>query len=540
MTRSLGSTVASYAARCRTSALIGALLLASVMSLRPLSAQQADTARERSPYEQLQLFSSVLNHIRVNYMDSVTYRELVRAAIEGMLHALDPHSSFLSRRDWERRSALERGDLPGVGVAVEQEDSVITVLDVVPGSPAAKAGIQPGDRVAAIDDTVVAQLKIADVALRLAGSEGSTVRVRLERGMRLEPETLSVVLTRRALKLPIVWVSLLPDHVTGYARLAWFGPKAGDELQDAIRGLRERGAQQLMLDLRDNPGGLMDAAVDIASGFFPKGTVIFRTKGRKADTTKDFVTERNGAFSRLPLIVLLNERSASAAEALAGSLQDHDRALIVGRRSFGKALVQGPFLLQPAGDVVMLTIARVVTPSGRVIQRRYRSLGYEQYESFAGKSGAAEDTVQVFKTDHGREVRGGGGIAPDVSLPPPRDLPVWWSVAAASGFDFAVADSVAATLPATPAARDQWLSEPARWSGLLEAFLRRVRTRLDVSAQTDSALSARISLALASRVVAVRWPSNGVNELWIRNDPDIRAALPYFGRLPTLLSAPQH
>lgn len=530
----LGSTLANR----RHSVLI-ALVLASAMGPQPVAAQQPDTARERSPYEQLQLFSSVVNHIRVNYMDSVTYGQLMRAAIDGMLHALDPHSYFVARRDWERRSALDRGELPGVGAAVEQEDSAITVLNVIPGSPAAEAGIQPGDRIAAINDTVVTQLKAADVALRLAGPEGSQVRVRLERGMRLEPDTMSVVLTRRLLKLPIVAVSLLPDRVTGFVRLTWFGPKAGDELRDAVRGLQRRGAQQLILDLRDNPGGLMEAAVDIASDFFPKGTVIFRTKGRKAEATKDFVTTRTGAFSGLPVIVLINERSASAAEALAGSLQDHDRALIVGRRSFGKALVQGPFILQPAGDVVMLTIARVITPSGRVIQRRYRSLGYEQYESFAGKSGAAEDTVQIFKTDHGREVRGGGGIAPDVFLPPPKDLPVWWSVAADSGFDFAVADSVAATLAATPAAREQWLSEPARWSGqLLQSFLERVRTRLHVSAQTDSALAARISLYLASRVASVRWPTDGVNELRIRNDPDIRAALPYFGRLSSLLSAP--
>lgn len=519
--------------------LIVALVLAITMGVRPAEAQQPDTSRERSPYEQLQLFSSVLNHIRVNYMDSVTYGELMRAAIDGMLHALDPHSYFMARRDWERRSALERGDLPGVGAALEQEDSAITVLNVIPGGPAAEAGIQPGDRVAAINDTVVAQLKAADVALRLAGPEGSTVRLRLERGMRLEPDTFSVVLTRRVIRLPVVAVSVMPSHVTGYVRLAWFGPKSGEELQDAVRGLQRRGVQQLILDLRDNPGGLMEAAVDIASQFFPKGTVIFRTRGRKADATKDFLTTRDGAFRGLPLIVLLNERSASAAEALAGSLQDHDRALIVGRRSFGKALVQGPFLLMPAGDVVLLTIARVVTPSGRLIQRRYRSLGYEQYWSFAGKSGAAEDTLEVFKTDHGREMRGGGGIAPDVFLPGPENFPVWWSVAADSGFDFAVADSVAATLPPTPAAREQWLSEPVRWSGqLLSSFLQRVRTRLRVSAQADSALVARISLSLASRVAAVRWPPDGANELRIRNDPDILAAVTYFGRLPNLLSTP--
>ncbi len=484
----------------------------------------------------MQLFSGVLNHIRVNYMDSVRYHELMRAAIDGMLHSLDPHSYYLSRRDWDKQADLERGALPGVGAVLEQEDSAITVLTVIPGSPAAKSGIQPGDRLTAVNDTVVSQMKAADVTLQLGGLEGSTVRLRLERGPRLEPDTFTVVLTRKLFKLPVVFATVLPDHVTGFIRLAWFGPKTGDEVLDAVRGLQRRGALQLILDLRDNPGGLMTAAVDLASEFFPKSTLIFRTRGRKSDATKEFYTSRDGPFRTWPLIVLVNERSASAAEALAGSLQDHDRALIVGRRSFGKALVQAPFVLTPSGDVVMLTIARVITPSGRVIQRRYRSLSYSQYLSFAGRSGAAEDTADVFKTDRGREVRGGGGIAPDVSLPSRVSLPVWWSIAADSGFDFAVADSVAATLPATPAARDQWLTDSDRWSKtLLPPFLQRVRARLRVTAQPDSAIAAQMSWYLATRAAAVRWPPDGANALRIRTDPDIRAALTYFGRLTSLL-----
>ena len=515
------------------------LTLAVVSMTVPTAAlaQRADSSRESSPYEQLQVFSGVLNHIRANYMDSVTYGELTRAAIDGMLHALDPHSYYLRRQDWEKQSALERGELPGVGASLEEEDSAITVLSVAPESPASKAGIQPGDRVTAINDTVVKELKVADVALRLTGPVGSTVRLRLERGARLEPDTLSVVLTRKTFRPPILVRAVLPDHVTGYIRLAWFGPKAGDEMQGALQALRPD-IVRLILDLRDNPGGLMEAAVDVVSPFFPKSTVIFRTKGRK-DATRDFLTTRDGAFRDLPLIVLVNERTASAAEAVAGSLQDHDRAVIVGRRSFGKALVQAPFLLAPSGDVVMLTIARVVTPSGRVIQRRYRSMGYEQYLSFAGRSGAAEDTMSLFKTDRARDVRGGGGIEPDVFLPTHTDLPIWWSVAADSGFDLAVADSVAATLPATAAMRERWLSDSASWSGqLLSAFLERVRTRLNVSAKPDSTTAARIALYLASRVAAVRWPPDGGTNLRVRNDPDLRAALPYFARLQSLLSPP--
>jgi carboxyl-terminal processing protease len=482
-----------------------------------------------------------LTQIRVNYVDSVTYRELVHAAIDGMLHALDPHSRFMSRTEWEQQEALLRGDLPGIGVQVEEEDSAATILAVDPRAPAAKAGVQPGDRIAAINDSSVAGLKPADIALRLTGPNGSSVRIRIERGPRLEPDTLSVTLRREFRSPTRVTIARMAAPAIGYLGLTWFGPKAGDDLRDAVGRLQAQGARRLVLDLRDNPGGVMDAAVDIASEFLPKGTLVFRTEGRKKDGTHRFVTERNGRFRELPVIVLINGHSASAAEALAGSLQDHDRALIMGRRSFGKALVQTGFLVMPSADMVELTIARVFTPSGRVIQRRYRGIRYEHYWALAGKAGAPEDTLAVFKTDHGRTVRGGGGIVPDVWLPLPSGLPVWWSVALDSGFADAVADSVAHTLPATSAARAKWLTDRQQWHArLLVPWLERVRGRLHVRAQLDSALAEQVALYLAARAATVRWPPDGGDELGVRNDPDIRAALEYFPRLADLLGTPAH
>lgn len=516
----------------------GLALVTTAAALGPAAAQRADTTREPTPYEQLQLFSNVLNQIRANYIDSVTYEALVRAAIDGMLHALDPHSQFMPRAEWERLDAFEHGDLPGVGLELEQEDSLVTVLGVTPGGPAAKAGIQPGDRITTVNDTVVAGLRATEVALRLTGPKGSSVALLVERGSRLDPQRMSVVLKRRSVKPPPTTISGMADSITGYVWLAWFGPKAPVEVPSAVRGLRRRGARQLILDLRDNPGGIAQAALDIAALFLPKGTLVFRTKGRKADANKDYVSPRDGDLLKMPLIVLINEHSASASEALTGSLQDHDRALIVGRRSFGKALVQTGFLLMPAGDMVMLTIAHVLTPSGRFIQRRYQGVGYRQYVSLAGKAGAVEDTVAVYHTDRGREVRGGGGIVPDVSIPAPTELPIWWSVAVDSGFDVAVADSIATTLSTTQASRAQWTNTPSRWAtDLLAPFLARVRARLHVSAQPDSALAARVALRLAVRAATVRWPPDGGDEVGIRNDPEIRTAVSLFPRLPNLLGA---
>ena len=513
----------------RTPGIVVSLLLTAA----PLAAQT-----QRSAYEELQTFSGVLNHIRLNYPDSLSYSELVAAAIRGVLRALDPHSYYVSRVEFQRQNALDRGELATVGVRLEDVEGAATVLAVAPGSPAAKSGVLPGDRVLALNDTSIAGLDMATIELRLAGDKGSKVRVKMERGPRFEPDTFTVNLKRNAFEVRSVSIVRMVDATTGYLRLEEFRGDA-DEVHKALGKLRGMRAQQVILDLRGNPGGAVPFAVEVASEFFPKKTTIFSTRGRKRDTDTTYVTKRDGEFRELPLIVLIDERSASASEALASSLQDHDRALLVGRRSFGKALMQSIFFL-PSGDNVWLTVGRVITPSGRVIQRRYHGIGYEQYLSFAGKSGAEEDTLTTYKTRAGRLVRGGGGIAPDVVVPITASLPVWWSAAADSGFDDAVSDSVAPTLPATPAARTAWLTAETEWRAkLLPPFLTRVRARLGVPAVTDSLLDQRLARILATRVAEVRWGPDAREEFLLRNDRTIRVALEQFPRLHDLLQAKQ-
>ena len=496
------------------------------------------SSQSRSAYEELQTFSGVLNHIRLNYPDSLGYSELVAAAIRGVLRALDPHSYYVSRAEWERRSALERGELFTVGLRLEEVEGAPTVLAVARHSSAEKAGIVAGDRLVMLNDTSVAGMDMSTLELRLAGERGSKVHVALERGPRLEPDTFSVTLKRNPFEIRSVSAVRMVDSMTGYLHLDEFTQTATEDVHNALKKLRSSHAQAVILDLRGNPGGIVLSAVEIASEFFPKGTVVFRTRGRKRDTDTTFVTKRDGDFRDLPLIVLVDERSASAAEALASSLQDHDRALLVGRRTFGKALMQSIFFL-PSGDVVWLTIGRVITPSGRIIQRRYSGIGYEQYLSFAGKSGAGEDTMAVFKTDAGRTVRGGGGIMPDVVVPITAPLPVWWSAAADSGLDYAVADSVAQTLPATPAARVAWRSADAEWRAkLLPPFLSRVRARLSVAAVTDTLLDQRLARILAARAAEVRWGPDALEEFIVQNDRTIRVAVAELPHLHELL-APQ-
>ena len=512
---------------------IRAAALAGAVAASPLAAQQ------RSAYEELQTFSGVLNHVRINYADSVGYAQLVSAAIDGMLRALDPHSHFYSRLEAERLDLIQRGTLAVTGIALEEVDSAITVLAVASRSPAARSGVQPGDRLVSVNDTSVAGLAVSTLELRLAGEKGSKVRLRLERGSRLEPDTLDISVKRDFLVAHSVSVVRMVDSITGFVRLEEFGPEAGKEVHDAFDRLSHQHMRRAILDLRGNPGGIVTSAVAVASEFFPKGTVVFRTVGRKREVDTTYTTRHDGDFSTLPLIVLIDEHSASAAEALAASLQDHDRALLLGRRSFGKALIQTAFFVPPGGEVLMLTIGHVLSPSGRFIQRRYSGLATEQYYSLAGKGGTAEDTLKEYHTDHGRVVRGGGGIAPDKPLPRPPSLPVWWSVAAESGFDNAVADSVAQSLPATPAARAAWLSAHDRWRAtLLPLFLSRVRTRLGVPALTDSALDVRVSRILAARVAEVRWGPDAYDELVAGSSPDVQDAIGYFPRLAQLLAAP--
>jgi len=494
---------------------------------------------QNSAYEALQTFSGLLSQVRLNYVDSVTTQHLVRGAIDGMLASLDPHSYFLARDDAVRLGAWRDGRLAMTGVLVDDVEGVITVEAVYPRSSAARSGVAIGDRVLAINDSATAGINAQAVQAKLIGERGSRVRLLLERGSRLEPETVTVRLRNEDVRPQTVTAARTLAGGVGYVQLQEFLAQSGHDLRDAIEHVCRTRPRRLILDLRGNPGGFIQAAVDVASLFLPEGQVVFRTQGRRRDISHEFKTEHNGPLRDVELIVLIDEGSASAAEALAGSLQDHDRALIAGRRSFGKALMQMPFEVPPNGDAVWLTVGRILTPSGRIIQRRYGNLNTAQYYLQAGRAGAAEDTVEAFHTDAGRLVRGGGGIRPDTTLPRETRLPRWWTVAADSGFLAAVTDSVAPTLGGGDAARQQWNSSPAEWQArLLPPVLDRVH-RLGVRSEPDSALRALMARRLAARVAEERWGPDADDDLRLRYDPDVAAVLPLFVRLGAFL-APRH
>jgi carboxyl-terminal processing protease len=468
-------------------------------------------------------------------VDSVDFGTMLQASIRGLLTSLDPHSRYVTRREYLLRSQWERGELASPGLRLENSDRAITVLSVA--GPAARAGIQPGDRLVRLNDTALAGLNAEAAEIQLLGEIGSKVHITLERGSPLRSDTLSLTLKRTRIDPVVTSEPRMIAPKVGYVRLAEFTPPSPKELEKRIEKVRDMGAKQLILDLRGNPGGDIQAMVEIASLFLRRQTEVFHTEGRRKNLSQAVGTEEDGEFAKLPLVVLIDAGSASAAEVLAGSLQDHDRALIVGRRSFGKALIQSSLPL-PNADVVMLTTARVATPSGRIIQRRYRGIGAEDYLDQAGRPGSEADTSQIYRTSRGRAVRGGGGILPDIVLPDQPALPSWFTVAVDSGYD-AVCDSVAKTLSLDGSAKAVWATDTASWNSRLVApFLTRVSSGLGITVAPDSPLRALLGLRLAERTAFLRWGAEGAEEFSIRHDPDVDAALTYLPRYAELLRHP--
>lgn len=490
---------------------------------------------QSAAYEELMRFSEVLTHIRNNYADSVTQQDLLRAAIEGVLRSLDPHSVFKSKEAYDRTNALERGELAVTGIQLELAEGIPIVLNLARNSPAERAGILPGDRVLSVSGQSVVGLPAHAIRLLLAGKKDTRIAVAVERGSRLDPDSVSVILKLEMAKQgSFILDSRMADRATGYVRLEEFGEKSAKELANAIKKLRGEKASQLILDLRGNPGGIVTEAVAMAAAFLPNETLVFKTAGRHVSVNKDYRTGSGGDFRDMPMVVLIDQGSASASEALAMSFQDHDRAVIAGRRSFGKALMQTGFLVQ--NGYVTLTVGHIVGPSGRYIQRPYSGLKLEQYYAFAGDS-AWQDTTRTFKTDNGRVVKGGGGVAPDVALPGRPAAPRWFTVAVDSGWDRAVADSVAFTLGSDAAARTAWKAAgTVAWAErLVPPLMARVRSRLRITAEVDSTLGNAIARRLAARAATVRWGDEAGDELRVSADPDIIAALALFSRLDAIL-----
>ena len=370
-----------------------------------------------------------------SYVDAVDSAHLAESAIEGMLADLDPHSIYISADEMRAVRESFNASFDGIGIYYEfvegqADQDTLVVLMPIAGGPSEEAGLEAGDRIIEIDDTTAVGFDTELVQRYLKGPRGTRVDLVVKRPGFRDP--LAFTITRDRIPLETVVATYMLDDQTGYVKLQRFARTSHSEVRQAIRDLRQQGMQRLVLDLRDNAGGLLDQAYAISDEFLAAGEMIVYTDSRHPANRRQYVATSGGSFEEEPLIVLINENSASASEIVAGAIQDHDRGLLVGRESFGKGLVQQQFPLSD-GSVLQMTVSRYYTPTGRLIQTPYEA-GETDEEYFSSKRSLREsvaDMVQAggmidaealgasfpdsvkFKTDGGRTVYGGGGIFPD-------------------------------------------------------------------------------------------------------------------------------
>ncbi len=367
----------------------------------------------------------ILDYITDNYVDTVNTEKLQNDAISSLLHQLDPHSDFIPPQDYLNIREQMEGNFEGIGIEFNIVDDTIRVVQTIKNGPSEKAGLMAGDKIISVNDTIFAGVKITNekVFKKLRGKKGSKVKLGIKRPS--FNDILYFTIERDEIPLYSVDVYYLINKEIGYIRIDRFAQNTVREFEKAIQELLKKGMKKLILDLRDNPGGILDAAVKIADHFLPQNTPIVYTQGRKYPK-KIYKATSEGFFETQPLVVLIDEGSASASEIIAGALQDNDRGIIIGRRSFGKGLVQEELNL-PDGSAIRLTVARYYTPSGRCIQKPYNKKNIEdyyleEYERYingeATKLDSTKlDTSKKFITQKGRIVYGGGGIVPDIFVP---------------------------------------------------------------------------------------------------------------------------
>ena len=366
--------------------------------------------------------NAILNLIANDYVDTTNLHDLIEMSIPEILSNLDPHTSYFTAEDLKAATDDLNGSFSGIGISFMMVSDTISVIEVIPGGPSEKVGLMAGDQIVMIDDSVAVGPKMTngEVMKRLRGDKGSQVKLGIKR--QNSKKLLSYTVTRGDIPVNTVDTYYMIDNITGYVKINQFGVHTYDEFITAMASLQEEGAKRYMIDLRGNGGGLMQMAVLMVNEFLPAGQPIVFTKGRNMHDDGDVWSDGNGSFQDAEVAVLIDEFSASASEIFAGALQDNDRGLIVGCRSFGKGLVQKEFVL-PDNSAIRLTTARYYTPSGRCIQKDYKEgmFSYEKelFDRYLNGELYSRDSVkvdqnQVFSTMNGRTVYGGGGIVPDI------------------------------------------------------------------------------------------------------------------------------
>jgi len=367
---------------------------------------------------------AIIDLIQNSYVDSISTDTLVEKTIPQLLKNLDPHTAYIPAKDMVEVEEEMRGNFGGIGVQFSIQNDTVMVVDVISGGPSSKLGILPGDRIVTVNDTLLAEkgLKNEKVLSKLRGEKGSKVNVGIKRkGFK---ELFDFEITRGDIPIYSVDVSYMIDSETGYIKVSRFGEQTYQEFMDGMKKIGQQGMKNVIVDLRGNPGGYLNAVIRMVNEFLDKGELIVYTKGN-SQPRKTYQADSRGQYRDKGIIVLIDDFSASASEIFAGAIQDNDRGWIVGRRSFGKGLVQEQIPFND-GSAVRLTVARYYTPSGRCIQKSYKNGNEEYYKDIMDRAIHGEfqkvdsikysDTVK-YKTLSGRIVHGGGGVMPDFFVP---------------------------------------------------------------------------------------------------------------------------
>lgn len=390
-----------------------------------IGATMANPSQNGGVLEGVIKLKEILTQIDQNYVEEVDNDKLVNSAIDGLLNELDPHTSYIPAKDLALVSADLKGNYEGIGIEFNIFKDTLYVVAPLSGGPSEEVGLQSGDKIIAVDGETIAGIGLTNrqVYDNLRGEKGSKVTVTIMRDGSSEP--LDYVITRDKIPQFSVDASYMVDDKIGYIKVSRFSATTYEEFKKALTELEEKGMKKLILDLQDNPGGYMDRAINVADEFLKDNAMIVYTKGKESRYNSEARAIREGSFEKGSLIVLINEGSASASEIVSGAIQDNDRGLIVGRRSFGKGLVQMPIDLSD-GSELRLTISRYYTPSGRSIQKPFGESPddyshdmierYNHGEYFSADSIQFNDSLK-YETTKGRVVYGGGGIMPDYFVP---------------------------------------------------------------------------------------------------------------------------
>jgi carboxyl-terminal processing protease len=389
----------------------GVFVIAVCALVGGLFGRAALVAQDQVP-EQYKIFTAALAAVEANYVGDFQSDRLVYSAITGMLQTLDPHSSFMDPRSFAQMRERQEGRYYGLGISINVVDGDVTVFNVFEGSPAYQKGLRRGDVIAKIEGEETKGWTTEQAVRKLRGPKGSAVNVTLRRvGY---PGPIDLAVNRDEVHIPTVPAAIMLDATTGYIKLLDFGENTDQELGKALHDLTQKGMKRLVFDLRANPGGALDQAIRVANRFLPKGDLIVYTRGRVPNSDQDYRATETSDYLNVPMITLVNRSSASASEIVSGALQDHDRSLIVGETTFGKALVQSVYRLsENAGAAI--TTARYYTPSGRMIQRPWDGT-FDDYLMYVYRDqdpNRAHKADELKYTDSGRKVYGGGGVEPD-------------------------------------------------------------------------------------------------------------------------------